>query len=157
MAGLFYAAIMLGAIAAPLNGWWSGEELLYGLGQRREDLIADGDRFARIADHVGECPALEKIVTRASRRAGSTALESIIGERVDGRHSRQACSFGRDIDPDDDASILYTSGRRAIPRVRSRRIAIRPAPSLPRNSPVREFRSRGEPVPTPDPDFQRAC
>ncbi|MFO1117517.1 MAG: class I adenylate-forming enzyme family protein [Beijerinckiaceae bacterium] len=155
----FYAAIMLGAIATPLNGWWSGEELLYGLKDSgAKFLIADGDRFARIADHVGECPALEKIVvTRAVPARGIAALESIIGEPGSWKDIPDRPVPSVAIDPEDDASILYTSGttgnsKGAIQTHRNSTCAILAAMF----AGARNFVRRGEPVPTPDPDLQRA-
>lgn len=155
----FYAAIMLGAIATPLNGWWSGEELLYGLKDSgAKVLIADGDRFARISDHTRECPSLERIViARAEPQAGATALESIIGAPDRWKDIPDRALPRVDIEPDDDASILYTSGttgnsKGAIQTHRNSTCAILAA----QFAGARNFVRRGEAIPAPDPNFQRA-
>jgi len=38
----FYAAVSLGAIVTPLNAWWTGEELEYGLTEFRDQGRPDG-------------------------------------------------------------------------------------------------------------------
>ena len=46
----FFAAVTIGAIAVPLNAWWTGAELAYGLEDSGATvLIADGERWDRIA------------------------------------------------------------------------------------------------------------
>jgi long-chain acyl-CoA synthetase len=155
----FFAAIMLGAIATPLNGWWSGEELLYGLKDSGSKiLIADGDRFARIAEHVGDCPNLEKIVvTRAAGQPGVVSFESAVGAPEAWKDLPDRPIPAVEIGPDDDASILYTSGttgnsKGAIQTHRNSTCAILAA----QFAGARNFVRRGEPVPAPDPNIQRA-
>ncbi|MCU1513900.1 MAG: 4-coumarate--CoA ligase-like 1 [Microbacteriaceae bacterium] len=47
----FMAAVAVGAIAVPLNGWWTGPELAYALKDSGSSvLIADGPRMQRLAD-----------------------------------------------------------------------------------------------------------
>ena len=67
----FFAATALGAIAVPLNAWWTGPELAYGLADSgAKALICDAPRHARIAPHLGALPDLAHvIVSRARRRA----------------------------------------------------------------------------------------
>lgn len=60
----YFGALLAGAIATPLNAWWTGPELAYGLQHSgARVLIADGERFDRIAPHLPECPALERVLT----------------------------------------------------------------------------------------------
>ncbi|MDE2362298.1 MAG: acyl--CoA ligase [Hyphomicrobiales bacterium] len=154
----FFASVLIGAIATPLNGWWSGEELLYGLKDSgAKALIADGDRFARIEAHVAECPALEKIVVTRAAPAGAIAFESIVGAPNDWKNLPERALPSVTVDPDDDASILYTSGttgnsKGAIQTHRNSTCAILAA----QFAGARNFVRRGEPVPTPDPNIQRA-
>ncbi|MEA3060864.1 MAG: steroid-24-oyl-CoA synthetase, partial [Sphingomonadales bacterium] len=65
----FFAATALGAIAVPLNAWWTGPELEYGLADSgAKALICDAPRHARIAPHLGALPDLEHvIVSRAEK------------------------------------------------------------------------------------------
>ena len=155
----FFASILLGAIATPLNGWWSGEELLYGLKDSGAKILsADGERFARLVDHLGQCAALEKIVVaRAAPPAGSFSLEAIIGAPNDWKDLPEQPFPAIALEPDDDASILYTSGttgnsKGAIQTHRNSTCAILAA----QFAAARNFVRRGEPIPAPDPSIQRA-
>ena len=156
----FFASVLLGAIATPLNGWWSGEELIYGLKDSgARVIIADEERWARIAPHRDECPALEKIaVTRAEKApAGTIAFESIIGTPDAWNNLPDAPLPVVEIGPDDDASILYTSGttgnsKGAIQTHRNSTCGVFAA----QFSAMRNFIRRGEPIPAPDPSVQRS-
>ena len=70
----FWAVTTAGAIVVPLNAWWTGEELEYGLrdsGSRF--LFCDAERAGRIAPHLGSL-ALERIVVA---RGESSIREAI--------------------------------------------------------------------------------
>ena len=115
----FFAAVTIGAICVPLNAWWTGEELAYGLqdsGTRL--LICDAERWERIAPYRSECPALETvIVSRADNPGEDTImLERLIGGSGD--YAALACDTLPDVDiaPDDDATIFYTSGTTGRPK-----------------------------------------
>jgi len=59
----FFAATTIGAICVPLNAWWTGAGLAFGLvnsGARM--LICDAERWERIAPHRAECPQLSAVV-----------------------------------------------------------------------------------------------
>lgn len=59
----FFAIVSLGAIAVPLNAWWTGAELAYGLSDSGARLlIADGERHARLTDRYAELPNLALVV-----------------------------------------------------------------------------------------------
>ncbi len=156
----FFASLLTGAIATPLNGWWSGEELLYGLqdcGARV--VIADEERYARVAAHVAECPAIERIVVTRAQHAlpGVIAFESLIGAPNDWAALADAPLPDVPLEPDDDASIFYTSGttgnsKGAVQTHRNSTCAILAA----HFAAARNFLRRGEPIPAPDPDILRA-
>ena len=58
----FFAGILAGAIVTPLNGWWTGPELQYGLADSGTKVaLVDDERLERIAPHLDELPDLEKI------------------------------------------------------------------------------------------------
>ena len=58
----FWATVNLGATLVGLNGWWKTEEILYGLQDSgAKVLVADGRRFERIAEHLGDLPDLEAV------------------------------------------------------------------------------------------------
>ena len=51
----FFAAAVTGAIVVPLNAWWTGEELAFGMADSGAAvLICDAERWERIAPHKSE-------------------------------------------------------------------------------------------------------
>ena len=72
---VFMASLLAGAIIVPLNAWWSGTELAYGiLDSGARFVFADGERLTRLKDLP---PAVEKIFV--TRGEGAPALEDVIG------------------------------------------------------------------------------
>jgi long-chain acyl-CoA synthetase len=115
----FFAATALGAIAVPLNAWWTGGELEYGLADSgAKALIADGARWERIAPRADNLPALEHVLV-ARRRAdvpGGTDLEAVIGRPADYGRLPDSDLPDADVAPDDPATIFYTSGTTGNPK-----------------------------------------
>jgi long-chain acyl-CoA synthetase len=115
----FFAATALGAVAVPLNAWWTGAELEYGLADSGSRiLIADASRWQRIEPHRAKLPALEHVVVSRSEtaQAGTVRLEDLIGaaDRWGGLPDAELPDAA--IAPDDDATILYTSGTTGRPK-----------------------------------------
>jgi long-chain acyl-CoA synthetase len=156
----FYAAALCGAIVTPLNAWWTGAELEYGLTDSgTKILLIDAERYNRIAEHLPACHDLEKIyVTRASELElgdpRASRLEAIIGQPnswaslPDRAIPAEALALG----PEDDATIFYTSGTTGKPKG-----ALGTHRNICSNimagafSQARSFVRRGEAPPTPDP------
>jgi long-chain acyl-CoA synthetase len=64
----FYGALSLGAIVTPLNAWWTGPELEYGLVDSGARVaIVDVERFERMAEHFDNCPTLERVYVSRSK------------------------------------------------------------------------------------------
>jgi long-chain acyl-CoA synthetase len=115
----FFAITALGAIAVPLNAWWTGAELEYGLADSgAKALICDAGRAARIAPHLGALPDLKHvIVSRAESGAkGFERLEELIGAPPTWKDLPAADLPAVDIHPDDEAGIFYTSGTTGKPK-----------------------------------------
>ncbi|MDG2029284.1 MAG: AMP-binding protein [Acidimicrobiales bacterium] len=92
-----------GAVSVPLNAWWEADELAYGLSDSGSKVvIVDEERLARIAEPVGR-GEVHAIVVRSDARGGDAA-------RYDQVVKPRRAAPDVDIDPDDDATIMYTSG-----------------------------------------------
>ena len=117
---VFFAAASIGAIVVPLNAWWTGAELEYGLSDSGAAvLVADDERHARIAPHRAALPGLRHVVvTRASTAPGqgATRLEDAIGTPHDWASLPDRPIPAATIAADDPATIFYTSGTTGAPK-----------------------------------------
>ncbi|HEU0044614.1 class I adenylate-forming enzyme family protein [Sphingomonas sp.] len=152
----FFAATSIGAIMVPLNAWWTGAELEYGLRDSGATLlIVDDERHQRLLPHYAALPALAQvIVTRATAPLNGMAsrLEEVIGTPHDWATLAEATLPPAEIATDDDATIFYTSGTTGAPKG-----ALGTHRNLMTNilsagfAGARSFLRRGDPVPEPTP------
>ncbi|MGA8682714.1 MAG: AMP-binding protein [Acidimicrobiales bacterium] len=119
----FWAAAALGAVIVPLNAWWTGPELAYGLADSGTKVaVVDAERLGRLLAHLGELgvSGLEHVIvvrpedSRESVQvpADVARYEAVMAEaRGDEPQLPPA-----DIDPEDNATIFYTSGTTGKPK-----------------------------------------
>jgi len=155
----FFAATITGAIVTPLNAWWTGGELEYGLSDSgTRILICDNERLARIAPHLPELPEIERIyVARSTEEAmgdpREVQLESIIGHPMEWAQIADRALPHVELGPEDDATIFYTSGTTGKPKGAlgtHRNIVSNIMASA--SSQARSYVRRGEMPPVADPN-----
>jgi long-chain acyl-CoA synthetase len=153
----YFAAILCGAIVTPLNAWWTGPELEYGLTDSGAKVaIVDAERLGRIAEHLPNCPDLKRVhVARSTEEIAHPligCLEDVVGTVSDwgGLPDRPLPDVA--IEPEDDATIFYTSGTTGKPKG-----ALATHRNIVSNimasgcSVARSYLRRGERPPAPDP------
>ena len=107
----FMAVTALGAVAVPMNGWWTTQELEYGLVDSGATLlIADNQRLERVKPFLSEL-AISVICVEPKE----TADTIFPFDEVLQRYSEEALPATL-IHPDDNVTILYTSGSTGHPK-----------------------------------------
>src|SRR5262245_60667894 len=97
----FWAAVSVGGVVAALNGWWTEDEIRYGVGDADPAvLIGDRTRLARLRGRDAGVPVLE--------------MESAFGPLETEFEGRPMPDVA--IAEDDPAVILYTSGTTGRPK-----------------------------------------
>ncbi|MBK6702782.1 MAG: acyl--CoA ligase [Caulobacteraceae bacterium] len=154
----FWGAVLAGAIVTPLNAWWTGAELEYGLKNSGTSLaIVDVERYERIREHIDNCPELRKIyVSRSKEEIADprvARLESIVGKTADWASIATAPPPAIPTKPDDDVAIFYTSGTTGNPKgavISHRNIISNMLNGA--AAQARAFLRRGGAPPAPDPN-----
>ena len=120
----FWSSVSVGAVAVPINAWWTTEELIYGLDDSGTTIVfVDEERLERIRPQLDDLTELSTVVVFSEDPSRPTRL----GEP----HPRVAIidfqAFLTDVDPagtppdvaiapDDDATMFYTSGTTGRPK-----------------------------------------
>jgi acyl-CoA synthetase (AMP-forming)/AMP-acid ligase II len=113
----YWATISIGAAVVGMNAWWTPTEMSYGLTDSRPKvLIADDERLERalqVLDEVRAGAPMHVISVRSERELPADAsrwADVVVGADA------PADLPAADIDPDDDATIFYTSGTTGFPK-----------------------------------------
>jgi len=153
----FWAGQLVGAIVTPLNAWWTGAELEYGLADSGTKIaFVDDERLDRVEAFLEKLPNLEKVYITRHAAEGLPAkchrLEDVIGP-VNGWGGLAELALPDVLlGPEDDATILYTSGTTGRPKG-----ALGTHRNMTSNigaggiSAARNFLRAGEPLPEMDP------
>ncbi len=109
----FWAITSIGAIVVPLNAWWTSDELSYGLTDSGSVMLfADSERLERVRAIDERLPLKHIVAVRCdSIPEGVEQFDSLM-DGVDESLNLPVA----DIDPEDLATLFYTSGTTGFPK-----------------------------------------
>ena len=119
----FWATMVLGAISVPINAWWTTDELAYGLADSGARVaFVDEERLERLLPVLDDLPDLVALVVFSLDPANREPLAThgrvsvVRFEEFLGGVDPEAVAPTVDVEPDDVATIFYTSGTTGRPK-----------------------------------------
>ena len=111
----FAAITSVGGVAVPMNAWWQSDEMAFAIKDSGATvLFADEERLARLVNAEGDgAAALESLKVLVVRGEG-TAAENVAA--LDDVLPADATMPEVEIGPEDNITILYTSGTTGNPK-----------------------------------------
>jgi long-chain acyl-CoA synthetase len=123
----FWATAAAGGVVVPLNAWWTGPELHYGLHDSGTSVVfVDSERLSRLLPHLDELPHLRAVVVTNEDRTPLDGLPhspvpvipfaALAGRPPAPADVSDVTLPDIAVAPEDDATIFYTSGTTGKPK-----------------------------------------
>ncbi len=112
----FTAITSIGAVAVAMNAHWQAEEMAYGLTDSGAMLVlADQERLDRLAQIPEPLPGLTVLAVRPKQRSAGLLVLQDLTEAL-AAAGKGVAMPPASVAPDDNATILYTSGSTGHPK-----------------------------------------
>lgn len=115
----YFATVSIGAIIVPLNAWWTGAELAFGIeNSGSKVLVCDHERLDRLSGDLDKVTTLETMIVSRAPEASDDyiQLESVIGAPSSWNTLPDQDLPDVEVKPEDRATIFYTSGTTGQPK-----------------------------------------